>query len=127
MILTALALAMLGLVNFHGSTMWPVLLVTTIGFVMIGPYSYLAGAVALDFGGKRGSATASGMIDCMGYLGGALAGGGVAELSTRRGWPAAFLALAGISLLTSVAAAFFWLDQSRLDLRGEKRYTEALD
>ena len=28
---------------------------------MIGPYSYFAGAMSLDFGGRQGSATASGL------------------------------------------------------------------
>ena len=30
------------------------------GFLLVGPYSFLAGAVALDFGGKKGSAAAAG-------------------------------------------------------------------
>ena len=29
-------------------------LVALVGFVIIGPYSYFAGAMALDFGGKQG-------------------------------------------------------------------------
>jgi hypothetical protein len=41
---------------------------------MIGPYSYLAGAIALDLGGKAGGATTSGTIDAVGYLGEILAG-----------------------------------------------------
>ena len=45
-------------------------------FLLIGPYSYLAGAISLDFGGKRGGATACGIIDGVGYLGGVLAGEG---------------------------------------------------
>jgi len=44
-------------------------LVAAIGFLVIGPYSFFAGAMSLDFGGRQGSATASGLIDGIGYLG----------------------------------------------------------
>jgi sugar phosphate permease len=66
------ALLLLGQVNFSASPVLAVGLVTLIAFLMIGPYSYLAGAVALDLGGRRGSATTSGVIDGVGYLGGIL-------------------------------------------------------
>ena len=74
---------------------------------MIGPYSYLAGAISLDLGGKRGGATACGMIDGVGYLGAILAGDSVARLSVDYGWHGTFQALAGVALLTSVGAAVF--------------------
>jgi OPA family glycerol-3-phosphate transporter-like MFS transporter len=61
-------------------------LIALIGFLMIGPYSYLAGAISLDFGARQGSATASGFIDRIGYRGGVLAGGSGAILSVRWGW-----------------------------------------
>jgi len=80
---------------------------------MIGPYSYLAGAMALDFGGKQGSSTLSGIIDGIGYLGGVLAGDSIARISVAYGWKGAFFALGGVSLLSCLAAALFWLDQSR--------------
>ena len=74
---------------------------------MIGPYSYLAGAISLDFGGKHGSATASGLIDCAGYLGGVLAGSSVAGISVASGWKGAFAALAAVSLVSSIAAGLY--------------------
>ena len=82
-------------------------------FLVIGPYSYLAGAIALDFGGKHGSATSSGIIDGVGYLGGVLAGDSMARISVRFGWSGAFLALAGTALLSSAAAAVFLISQRR--------------
>ena len=45
-----------------------------VAFLLIGPYSYLAGAISLDFGGKRGGATACGIIDGVGYLFGGVRG-----------------------------------------------------
>src|SRR5215813_181249 len=74
----------------------PVVLVALIAFLLVGPYSFLAGAVAIDFGGRQGSATASGVIDGVGYLGGVLAGDTVARLATAYGWAGAFIALSGV-------------------------------
>jgi OPA family glycerol-3-phosphate transporter-like MFS transporter len=113
MLLAVIVLSLLAFASFHGSTLVPVALVTLVAFVMIGPYSYLAGAISLDFGGKQGSATASGLIDGFGYLGGVLAGSSFASVSVTWGWQGAFASLAGIALLSSVAAAFFLNHQRR--------------
>jgi sugar phosphate permease len=109
LIVTTLLLIALGKVSY--ATMLPVVLISFVGFVMIGPYSFLAGAISLDFGGKRGSATACGIIDGVGYLGGVLAGKQVAELSNRFGWSGAFLALSGIAAASAVVASVYLLQQ----------------
>jgi sugar phosphate permease len=109
--LTAAGLLALGHAHFGGSTMWPVGLVAFIGFVMIGPYSYLAGAISLDFGGKQGSATAAGIIDGIGYLGGVLAGESMARISIAYGWQGAFTVLAGVAGLSGVAAVLYLVNQ----------------
>ena len=93
--------------DFGSSHIVPVMIVASIGFLMIGPYSYFAGAISLDFGGKVGSATASGLIDGVGYLGGVLAGNSVAGISVLWGWKGAFGALTGVGLLSSAAALFY--------------------
>jgi len=111
--LAGAVMAALGLVDFGGSAAWPVALVSAVAFLLIGPYSFLAGAIALDFGGKQGSATASGLIDGFGYLGGMLAGAGVAGLSIRYGWGVAFGVLAAVAWLTAAVAVLFLLDQRR--------------
>jgi OPA family glycerol-3-phosphate transporter-like MFS transporter len=90
--------------------MIPVILVTLVAFVMMGPYSYLAGAISLDFGGKQGSATASGLIDGVGYLGGVLAGNSVAGISVAWGWKGAFASLAAVACLSSLAGVLFLLE-----------------
>jgi sugar phosphate permease len=102
-----LSAAVLALVNFRGSQIVPVVLVASIAFMMIGPYSYLAGAISLDFGGKQGSGTASGLIDGAGNLGGVLAGNSFARVSVMWGWKGAFAALAIVALLSSTAAGFY--------------------
>ena len=76
-VLCGLALALLGSTSFYGRPRAAIALLVAVGFLLIGPYSYLAGAISLDFGGKRGGATACGIIDGVGYLfGGVVAGSG---------------------------------------------------
>ena len=107
LLLTSVALLVLAYAHFGASTAGPVWLTALVGFLMIGPYSYFAGAMSLDFGGKQGSATASGFIDGIGYLGGVLAGDSMARISVAWGWSGAFAVLAGVALLSSVAAGFY--------------------
>ena len=111
--LAAVALLVPGFDLMHGSRVLPLVFLGVIGFLIIGPYSFLAGAVALDFGGKRGSGTASGIIDGVGYLGGVVSGDTVARVSVQFGWSGAFLALAAIAALSSMAAAVFLLHERR--------------
>jgi len=65
----------------------------------------------LDFGGKQGSGTASGLIDGIGYLGGVLAGNSMASIAVTWGWKGAFAVLAGVTWLASIAAALYFLHQ----------------
>jgi OPA family glycerol-3-phosphate transporter-like MFS transporter len=97
-------LVMLGRVTGHAGEWAPSLLVGLVGFTLLGPYSYLAGAMSLDFGGQRGSATAAGIIDGFGYIAGWLSGVTVARISVAYGWSTAFFALAGVSLATALVA-----------------------
>ena len=113
MILCGLVLGLLGTTDLSGQSRTALILLSLVAFLLIGPYSYLAGAISLDLGGKRGAATACGIIDGLGYLGGALAGVGIAQGSVVLGWQGVFWVLATVALVTSVAAAFFLVDQLR--------------
>lgn len=113
LVLTTAALLIMGYVDFGASKIWPVWLTALVALLMIGPYSYLAGAISLDLGGKQGSGTASGIIDGVGYLGGVLAGEGMARISVAYGWHGAFLVLALVTLGLSGVAAVYWLGQRR--------------
>ena len=112
LLLTGVVLFSLGHFEFGSSRTLPVALIALVAFLMIGPYSYLAGAIALDLGGKQGSATTSGMIDGVGYLGGILAGDSVARVSIAFGWKGAFTILAVVVWLSSLAA-FLYLHSFR--------------
>jgi sugar phosphate permease len=61
-----------------------------------------------DFGGKRGGAVSSGIIDAVGYLGGALAGVSVARISVMMGWRGVFLILAAVGTLAAVCASYLY-------------------
>ena len=108
-------LALLGLagVTMHAPRFVPLVLVAAVAFCLLGPYSYLAGAMSLDFGGKEGSGTASGLIDGFGYLAGVLAGNAMAHLAVAYGWQRMWLVLAGVAGLTSVVAGLALWQQHR--------------
>ena len=109
-------LFVLGHLDARASQAVPVALVTLVGFLMIGPYSYLAGAISLDLGGKSGGATTSGIVDGVGYVGGILAGDTIARVSIAYGWRGAFTILAIIVWLTG-GAAFLYCRHLRARVR----------
>jgi sugar phosphate permease len=106
-------LVLMGRIPEHAATWIPTILVAIAGFMLLGPYSYLAGAMSLDFGGRRGSATAAGIIDGFGYLAGWLSGDTVARIEVAFGWSRAFLCLAGVSLFTALVALVLTVHQRR--------------
>ncbi len=96
------------LVLAHAGVRSPALaavLIGGVGLFLLGPYSLLAGALALDVSGKRGAATAAGIIDGAGYLGGSSAGVVLGRLADRWGWASAFDVLAAAAFLAAIATA----------------------
>jgi len=109
--LAAAAIALLLLMSMRSSTSGSVVAVLAIGiiaFCLLGPYSYLGGAFALDFGGKQASAASSGIIDGVGYLGAVAAGDSVGRISVAFGWQGVFVTLAGVSALAAAGAGYLW-------------------
>ena len=114
LILAGIALVVLGSSPVH-SRITSLTLVAMVAFLSIGPYSFLAGAISLDLGGRQGSGTASGIIDGIGYLGSVLSGDSMARISVDFGWSGAFFVLAVIAFLSSIAAlSFLVLERSLL-------------
>ena len=110
-------LLLMGRVPDHAGEWAPTVLVGLVGFMLLGPYAYLAGAMSLDFGGQRGSATAAGIIDGFGYLAGWLSGDTVARVAVAFGWRSAFLCLAGVSLLTALVALVLAVHQRKHNIQ----------
>ena len=83
------------------------LLIGAVGLFLLGPYSLMAGAVALDVAGKRGTATATGIIDGAGYLAGTASGYGLGRLADAAGWSAVFdLIMVAVLLATLVSGGW---------------------
>lgn len=108
MLMTAAGLGAMTVLHPGTQGILPIVLIGIVGLGLLGPYSYLAGAMALDFGGKQGGATSSALIDGIGYLGGILAGDTVARLSVHYGWSGVFIAMAAVSTASALAAALLF-------------------
>ena len=119
--LAATAAALLVLMSMRSSSsgsLLPLLAIGTIAFCLLGPYSYLGGAFALDFGGKQAGAVSSGIIDGVGYLGAVLAGDSVARVSVSFGWQGVFVALAAVSALAALGAGRLYILSARASATG---------
>ncbi len=95
------------LVLAHASPRNPLaaaVLIGAVGLFLLGPYSLLAGAIALDVAGRRGTATATGMIDGAGYLGATAAPFVLGSMVDRAGWSAAFDIIAIAALAAALIA-----------------------
>ncbi len=115
--LAATSVSLLGLMLLRLDLAPPwvaIALIGVVAFCLLGPYSYLGGAFALDFGGHRAGAVASGIIDGIGYLGGALAGDSVARISVAFGWRGVFTALACVAAASALAAVVLFRHQRRV-------------
>jgi OPA family glycerol-3-phosphate transporter-like MFS transporter len=107
--LLVLALAALGYMKQPQGAALPLVLTSLVAFLLIGPYSFLSGAMALEFGGKRGSASAAGIVDGLGYLAGIVSGYGIAKVAGTYGWSIAFYSLAGVATATLLVAILYWV------------------
>ena len=82
-------------------------------FCLLGPYTLLAGAIAMDMGGRKGSATAAGLIDTAGYAGGTLSGFAVGRLAETGGWASVFNVMAALAAGVGVIAAVYCIEHRR--------------
>lgn len=120
--LTATAVALLVLMTMRSTSsgsLLPLIAIGTIAFCLLGPYSYLGGAFALDFGGKQAGAASSGIIDGVGYLGGAVAGYVVAQVSVSFGWQGVFVGLAAVSALAAIGAGCLYFLGAKAAAKGK--------
>jgi sugar phosphate permease len=111
---TAAALFLLTLLHRGGAdTALPIVLIGAVAFCLLGPYAYLGGAMALDFGGKAAGAVASGIIDGVGYLGAVFAGVGGAKVAVTFGWRGLFATLAVIGAVGAIGAGALYAMERR--------------
>jgi sugar phosphate permease len=118
---TAAALLILtGLRPASAGTVLPVAMIGVVAFCLLGPYAFLPGAFALDFGGKQAGAAASGLVDGTGYLGGVLAGTVMARLAVTFGWGGVFVTLAAVSALAALGAGYLYVLNARAAARTQE-------
>jgi len=96
------------------ASIWPIASIGAVALLLLGPYSYLAGAFALDLGGSKAGAASSGLIDGVGYLGGVAAGDSIARLSVAFGWHGVFASLTVVTALSALAGGYLYLHQRRI-------------
>jgi sugar phosphate permease len=102
--LASLGFAFLALVYFGTDDVFTnVVLFAVIGALLFGPDSLLSGAAALDAGGPRAAAMATGFVNGVGSLGPILQGLVVPWLKARYGWNAIFFTCAALSLVGAIA------------------------
>lgn len=76
------------------------------GFFLLGPYSMSAGCLTLDIAGAKGAGSCTGIIDGIGYIGGAIAAFSAGVMSDFLGWSQVFLALSAFALISALSAYF---------------------
>ncbi|HZS37211.1 MAG TPA: MFS transporter [Polyangia bacterium] len=79
-------------------------LIGAVGLLVYGPYSLLAGALAVESGGAELAATASGIIDAVGYCAGILAGELLGRVLDYGGYALGFHGLAAVTAVAAVLA-----------------------
>jgi sugar phosphate permease len=110
MVVSLAVVVVLVIVLGHGGIREPLpaaALIGGVGLFLLGPYSLLAGAIALDLTGKRGTATATGLIDGAGYLGASTAPLILGIVAQRVGGSAVFDVFAVVALI-AVAVSGGW-------------------
>ena len=94
---------------------WLMVALGLVGFTLYGPYSLMAGTVAMDFGGKHASATAAGIIDAVGAVGAILTGVGMGYLIDTYGWTQAFNIIIAMSVISMFLNFALWNLEPRQD------------
>ena len=94
---------------------WLMVALGLVGFTLYGPYSLMAGTVAMDFGGKHASATAAGIIDAVGAIGAILTGVGMGYLIDTYGWTQAFNIIIAMSVISMFLNFALWNLEPRQD------------
>lgn len=82
-------------------------------FFLTAPYSFLGGAMAVDLGARRGSATTAGLIDAAGYAVGSSSGIVIGSLARGRNWSAVFHCLIIAAGAACFAAVWYGLHYER--------------
>jgi MFS transporter, OPA family, glycerol-3-phosphate transporter len=116
------ALLVLAFADLRGRPGMSLFLISLVSFFLIAPYSFLSGVMALDLGGKIGTASTAGFVDSAGYFGGMFGIYFTGRIADQSGWSSAFGNLASVCGGTAVIALIYWIHHERTMRRsGEAR------
>ncbi|HPB55574.1 MAG TPA: hypothetical protein PLB68_06420, partial [Candidatus Aminicenantes bacterium] len=94
-----------------GSTRSPLLASLLIGFScmwIFGVHGMLSGTASMDFGGTKGTATVTGLLDGVQYLASGVTGVGLGILLDRLGWTAWTLMIIPFSIIGAALMLTLW-------------------
>lgn len=113
-LLTCVALGVFAAADLHGRTPAALGLVGAVALFVMGPYTYCSGVLALNLGGKRAGAAATGVIDAVGYFAGAVVAGEVGGyLVQHHGFGPLLVVLFGLAVGTLAVAVWYWAEEER--------------
>lgn len=112
--LTVLALWAFAAADLRGNTPLALALIGAVALFVMGPYTYCSGVLALNLGGQRAGAAATGIIDAAGYLCGAVVSGEVAGYLVKHyGFAPVLDVLLGLAVATLVVAIAYRVTEER--------------
>jgi len=111
MVLCAVSLSVLAIGTARADLTLSVAGIGGTAVFLLGPYTLLSGAIALDMGGRKGSATAAGLIDSAGYFGGTLSGFAIGRLAEVGGWASVFNVMAALAAVVAVIAIGYCVER----------------
>ena len=79
-----------------------------VGFLVYGPYSLLAGVLAVEVRGRQYAATVAGLVDGTGYFAAVLSGAFFGRLLTLGGYNLGFQVMAILTLVSAVICLFLY-------------------
>ncbi len=113
-VLVALAALLWVFPRFFDAGLGPLAIgIGLIGFLTYGPYSLLAGVLAIETRGQESAATVAGFVDGVGYLAGLLSGVVFGKLLTLGGYRLGFEAMAAVTLGSAALCLFLYPKPAR--------------
>jgi MFS transporter, OPA family, glycerol-3-phosphate transporter len=117
-ILTGLAMLVLALPTLGVHSAWlGMAAVGGIGFLVYGPYSLLAGVLAVEIRGKEYVATVAGMVDGVGYFAAILAGQQFGRILDLGGYRLGFNCLAALAAASAILSLFLYSKETQPQLQ----------
>ena len=84
------------------------LTLASIGFFVFGSHVLIVAAAPMDYGTRKAASAATGLIDCLGYIGAGLTSFGTGWLVDNWGWNAGFTLWVGAAFAGAGIMVLLW-------------------